>query len=149
MMQHVDHDDIGGAAIGERKALGIRHAIKPRRALDVGRDHVGEPPLEVADAAADLDRGAGTAAGDNAIVEILVDEAQHRFALPDAAIVRELIGAFHHIAIDKDRCRRTISYQTRTCDPGRMPCPARDGRPYWSRPLLPSLSSRRRTPKTR
>jgi hypothetical protein len=125
MMQHVYHDDIGGAAFRERQALRVRHAIEPRRALNVGRDHVCEPALEVADAAADLDRQARTAGGRNAIVEIVVDQAQHGFALPDAAVIHELVGRLHHIAMDKDRCPRTICYQTRTRDPGRMQCPAR------------------------
>src|SRR5262249_30150998 len=92
MMQEVDHDDVGGAGVRERKRLGVRDAVEPRRGLNVGRDHVGEPLLEVADAAADFDGAAASAGGGDAIVEILVDEAQNRLALPDAAVVRKLMG---------------------------------------------------------
>jgi hypothetical protein len=58
--------------------------------VNIGRDHLGEPPLQVADAAADFDAEASAADRGNAIVEILVDEAQDRLAIPDAAMVREL-----------------------------------------------------------
>jgi len=54
-MEHVDHDDIGGAGVRERKPLSIRNAVEPRRRLNVGRNHIGQPLLEVADAAADFD----------------------------------------------------------------------------------------------
>src|SRR5262249_54693427 len=101
MMQEVDHDDVGGAGVRERKRLGVRDAVEPRRGLNVGRDHLGEPLLEVADAAADFDGAAASAGGGDAIVEILVDEAQNRLALPHAAVVRKLTGcrALHHIAL--------------------------------------------------
>jgi hypothetical protein len=36
---------ISGAGVCERKALGIGHAIEPRRALDIGRQHVDETLL--------------------------------------------------------------------------------------------------------
>ena len=71
----------------ERKPLRVGHAIEPGRELDVGRDHVGQPLLEIADAAADLDRDAGPAGRDDAIVEVVVDGAQDRLAIPCAAVV--------------------------------------------------------------
>src|SRR6266481_5242855 len=110
MMQHVDHDDVGGAGVRERKPLGIRDAVEPRRGLNVGRHHVGQPALEVADAAADFDGAAASAGGGDAVVEILVDEAQDRLAVPYAAVVRELTGcrALHHIALMRMNANNTM-----------------------------------------
>src|SRR5437667_12665093 len=109
-MQHADHDEIGGTVIGEWKPLGIRHAIEPRRVLNVSRDHFGQPTLEIANAAADLDRKTAAARGCDAIVEILVDDAQHALAFPDAAVFRELIGgrALHHIALMRMNANNTM-----------------------------------------
>src|SRR5262249_52460552 len=115
MMQHVDHDDIGGAGVRERKALRVGNAIEPRRALDVGRDHVGEPPLQVADAAADLERQAETAGRGDAIVKILVDETEHALALPHPAVSGEVIGAFHHIALMRMNANSTMRSSMKPC----------------------------------
>src|SRR6516225_10281842 len=110
MMQHVDHDDVGGAGVRERKALRIRDAVEPRRGLNIGCDHLAQPALEVADAAADFDGAAAPAGGGDAIVEILVDEAQDRLAIPDAAVVGELVGcrALHHIALIRMNANDTM-----------------------------------------
>src|SRR6516162_9226879 len=117
MMQHVDHDDVGGAGVRERKPLGVRDAVEPLRGLNVGRDHVGEPPLEVADAAADFDGAAASAGGGDAIVEILVDQAQDRLALPHAAVVHELLGrrALHHIALMRMNANNTMRSSMKPC----------------------------------
>src|SRR6516164_8681098 len=110
MMQHVDHDDIGGAGVREREPLGISDTVEPRRGLDVGRHHVGQALLEVADAAADFDGAAAPAGGGDAVVKILVDEAQDRLTLPDTAVVRELTGccALHHIALMRMNANNTM-----------------------------------------
>jgi hypothetical protein len=78
--------------------------------LNVGRDHIGQPPLEVADAAADFDGAAAPAGGGDAVVKILVDEAQDRLTLPDTAVVRELTGcrALHHIALMRMNANNTM-----------------------------------------
>src|SRR5262249_40164589 len=110
MMQHVDHDDIGGAGVRERKPLSIRNAVEPRRELNIGRAHPGQAVLEVANAAADFDSEAAPAGGGDAIVEIIVDEAQDRLALPHAAVIRELTGRLplHHIALMRMNANNTI-----------------------------------------
>src|SRR5262245_48488632 len=117
MMQHVDHDDIGRAGVRERKPLGVRHAVEPWRGLDIGRNHLGQPALEVADAAADFDGAADPAGGGDASVEILVDEAQDRLALPHAAVVRELIGCrlLHHIALMRMNANNTMRSSMKPC----------------------------------
>ncbi len=116
-MQHVDHDDVGGAGVRERKALRVSHAIKPRRALDVGCHHFGEAPLEVTYAAADLDRETVATRTGNAVVEIVVDDAQHPLAFPDAAVIRELIGggASHHIALMRMNANKTMRSSMKPC----------------------------------
>jgi hypothetical protein len=85
--------------------------------LNVGRHHVGQPPLEVADAAADFDGSAGPAGGGDAVVEIVVDQAQDRLALPDAAVVGELIGwrALHHIALMRMNANNTMRSSMKPC----------------------------------
>ena len=110
MMQHVDHDDVGGAGVRERKPLRIRDAVEPRRGLNVGCHHLGQPLLEVADAAADLDGAAAPAGRGDAVVEIVVDEAQNRLALPHSAVIHELIGcrALHHIALMRMNANNTM-----------------------------------------
>ncbi len=93
MMQHVDHDNVCGARRGERQLLRVGDGVEPGRELDVSRDHVAEAVLKIADAAADLDRCARHTGRGNAIVEVVVNGAQNRFARPYCAIVLQRIGA--------------------------------------------------------
>src|SRR5262249_60127250 len=94
----------------EWRPLGIGDAVEPGRGLNVGCDHVGQPLLEVADAAADFDGETAPASGGDAVVEILVDEAQDRLAIPDAVVVRELTGwrLLHHIALMRMNANSTM-----------------------------------------
>jgi hypothetical protein len=110
MMQHVDHDDVRRRGVRERQSLGVRHAIEPRRGLNVGRHHPRQPLLQVADAAADLDGDALPAGCGDAVVEIVVDDAQDRLAFPQAVIVRERIGRrhAHHIALMRMNANNTM-----------------------------------------
>src|SRR5262249_8822993 len=105
------------AGAPERQPLGIRDAVEPRRGLNIGRDHLGQPPLEVADAATDFDGEAAPAGSGDAIVEILVDEAQDRLALPHAAVLRELMGwrALHHIALTRMNANNTMRSSMKPC----------------------------------
>src|SRR5262249_32740657 len=96
---------------------GIRHAVEPRRGLDIGGDHLAQPALEVADAAADFDGAAAPAGGGDAIVEILVDEAQDRLAIPYAAVIRELIGrrAVQHVDSTRMNANNTMRSSMKPC----------------------------------
>src|SRR5262245_25635411 len=115
MMQHVDHDDIGGGSVRERKALRIGDTIEPRSLLDVGRNHVCEPSLQVADAPADLEREAGTAGRGDAIVKILIDETEDALALPHPAMIGKMIGTFHHIALMRMNANSTMRSNIKPC----------------------------------
>ena len=96
VMQHVHHDNVGGARCGERQTLRIGDAIEPRRELNVGRHNVAETLFQVADAAADLDGQARPAVRDEPIIKIVVDEAQHRLALPHLRVLAERLGRVCH-----------------------------------------------------
>ena len=52
---------------------------------------LGKASLEISDPAADFDGKAGETGGNDSIVKILVDQAQHRFAVPRILIGREWI----------------------------------------------------------
>src|SRR5262249_59166033 len=95
---------------GGRRRWGRGSEGGPGGGLNAGGDQVGEPPLGVADATADFDGAAGPAGGGDAVVKILVDEAQHRLAIPDAAVVCELTGcrALHHIALMRMNANNTM-----------------------------------------
>ncbi len=110
VMQHVDHDDVRGAGVGERKPLSIRHAIEPWRRLDVCRDHVAKSLLQVADTASDLDGEARPASRSNAIIDVVVDDTQDRFVAPHVAVVFERIGRRqpHYIALMRMNANSTM-----------------------------------------
>ena len=102
MMQHVDHDNVADATRRQGKLLCVGNGIKPRRELNVGRDHVAKAVLEIADAAADLDRRSWNTDGGDPIVEIIVDRAQNRLALPHRTIVLQRIWNIHGALIRRN-----------------------------------------------
>lgn len=88
-MQHVEHDDVGQRARTEGKLLAIGDQVEPRRELDVRRNQRRDLFLEIANAAAQLQRDAVDAGGSDPIEHVVVDGAQDRLAVPNGAIVRK------------------------------------------------------------
>src|SRR6516164_3125997 len=58
MVQHIDHDDVRRRSRRKWEPLRVRHAVEPRRALNVRADDVAQALLQISDSAADLDRHA-------------------------------------------------------------------------------------------
>src|SRR5262249_16069974 len=102
VMQDVHHHDIGCRAVREREPLRVGDTVEPRCELNVGRDDVAEALLEIADAAADLDRRSGSALGRQAVVEISVDRAQDRFAVPQLRLVLQRVRRGMRVCVHAD-----------------------------------------------
>src|SRR5262249_45032700 len=82
VVQYVDHDDVCGDAGRKRQMLCVGLAIEPGRELDIGRNDVTTPALEVPDARADLDGQARYASFEDTVMEIVIDLAQNRLVVP-------------------------------------------------------------------
>ncbi len=88
VMQYVEHHDIGEAAGGDGQKLRVGDEVEPRGKGDVRGDDVGGVFLEIAGPAADLEGPAGHALRGHAAVEIGIDGAQRRLALPLEPVLR-------------------------------------------------------------
>ncbi len=115
MVQDIDHDNIRDRAVRERQVLRVRDAIEPWGELDVRRDDIRQSLLQISDPAADFDRKARCAGGDDAIVKIIVDSPQNRFAVPRRQVLVQRLGHFAYTALIRRNANNTMRSSIRPC----------------------------------
>jgi len=101
-MQNVDHDNVCNRAGRERQALRISHEVKPWRALDIARNHIGKSELELPNSAANFGRSPADTDSRNTVVHVIIDTAEQRLFIPDNAILIE--RTVHSKRLDPEKC---------------------------------------------
>jgi hypothetical protein len=105
VMEHVDHHDIAHRSVCERQHLCVGDTIKPGRRLDIGRNDVLKPLLQISDTAAEFNGQTRNALGGDPPIEIVIDEPEHWLAVPDFQMVAQHLGHRMSQRLDAQECK--------------------------------------------